>query len=240
MSERVRSRSPVPARTASTSIPNWLACATCSAPIVTRSELIAEEVSTLKNAVYADPLEMLEKDVTVYSATNTADHRFDVVRAVLDETVSVPTIDPAVQEIQEKAALQTLLSHFQGLRNLTADSHGESTGERETPARALAEMEAYVDGIDEESPSEEETVNEPGVEEIICGRIHTLLSPTEEYSWFPAFSWTIASCANCGGHLGWVFWTKDGDEATAQWKREFLSLVVTRLREKIILDDSNS
>lgn len=29
--------------------------------------------------------------------------------------------------------------------------------------------------------------------------------PSEEYSWFPGYSWTIANCSNCSHHLGWLF-----------------------------------
>lgn len=34
----------------------------------------------------------------------------------------------------------------------------------------------------------------------------TLVGPaSEEYSWFPGYSWTIANCSNCSHHLGWLF-----------------------------------
>ena len=37
-----------------------------------------------------------------------------------------------------------------------------------------------------------------------------LFLPPSEDSWFPGYSWTIAYCATCYGHLGWRF-TLDGD-----------------------------
>lgn len=29
--------------------------------------------------------------------------------------------------------------------------------------------------------------------------------PTNEYSWFPGYAWTIANCATCERHMGWLF-----------------------------------
>lgn len=29
--------------------------------------------------------------------------------------------------------------------------------------------------------------------------------PTKEYSWFPGYAWTIANCATCERHMGWLF-----------------------------------
>uniref|UniRef100_A0A803LBJ5 Protein cereblon n=1 Tax=Chenopodium quinoa TaxID=63459 RepID=A0A803LBJ5_CHEQI len=29
--------------------------------------------------------------------------------------------------------------------------------------------------------------------------------PREEYSWFPGYKWTIANCATCESHMGWLF-----------------------------------
>ncbi|KAL2940089.1 Protein cereblon [Bienertia sinuspersici] len=29
--------------------------------------------------------------------------------------------------------------------------------------------------------------------------------PREEYSWFPGYAWTIANCATCERHMGWLF-----------------------------------
>ncbi|MDD2464376.1 MAG: cereblon family protein [Desulfobulbus sp.] len=30
-------------------------------------------------------------------------------------------------------------------------------------------------------------------------------APSEDFSWFPGFSWQIVLCANCQSHLGWRF-----------------------------------
>lgn len=29
--------------------------------------------------------------------------------------------------------------------------------------------------------------------------------PSKEYSWFPGYAWTIANCATCEKHMGWLF-----------------------------------
>ncbi len=29
--------------------------------------------------------------------------------------------------------------------------------------------------------------------------------PTEEWTWFTGYTWTICVCANCDSHLGWYF-----------------------------------
>lgn len=51
-------------------------------------------------------------------------------------------------------------------------------------------------------------------------RIHawrTALS-TAEHSWFPGYAWTIASCRECGQHLGWRFTaTRTGLMPQAFW-----------------------
>ncbi|GAB2275808.1 hypothetical protein Dimus_010557, partial [Dionaea muscipula] len=31
--------------------------------------------------------------------------------------------------------------------------------------------------------------------------------PVKEYSWFPGYTWTIANCATCESHMGWLFAT---------------------------------
>ncbi|ONK79086.1 uncharacterized protein A4U43_C01F2800 [Asparagus officinalis] len=30
-------------------------------------------------------------------------------------------------------------------------------------------------------------------------------SPSKEHSWFPGYAWTIANCATCESHMGWLF-----------------------------------
>jgi len=29
--------------------------------------------------------------------------------------------------------------------------------------------------------------------------------PTEEHTWFPGYSWSLAACDHCGSHLGWYY-----------------------------------
>lgn len=30
-------------------------------------------------------------------------------------------------------------------------------------------------------------------------------TPTDDFTWFPGYHWTIALCAACGEHLGWRY-----------------------------------
>jgi len=30
-------------------------------------------------------------------------------------------------------------------------------------------------------------------------------TPSNEHTWFSGYTWQIASCSNCGNHLGWFF-----------------------------------
>lgn len=228
--------------------PNWLTCASCHAPIVTPPELLAEEVPVLRGAVYAYRLDMLEKEVTVYSATNTADNRFDVVRIELDESVLVPNV-PQQNLQDEREGLQLFLRHFQ----LAHAAGNEALQLTPTTTRELLEdLDRYeeenpedtsspedAEQPDDLSPSSEVVSPSPiaasspkrRVSEVIARRIHTSYTePTDEYSWFPTFSWTIASCRVCREHLGWVFW----QQVEGKWERFFCSLIVTRLREKLL------
>ncbi len=34
---------------------------------------------------------------------------------------------------------------------------------------------------------------------------------TEEWTWFPAYSWTIVCCAGCATHLGWCYQNSSGN-----------------------------
>ncbi|KAA3677271.1 cereblon [Paragonimus westermani] len=43
------------------------------------------------------------------------------------------------------------------------------------------------------------------VSQVAQDAIMLVGSASEEYSWFPGYSWTIANCANCSQHLGWLF-----------------------------------
>jgi hypothetical protein len=35
--------------------------------------------------------------------------------------------------------------------------------------------------------------------------VHTLGTPTAEFSWFPGYTWVYAVCRECVTHLGWFF-----------------------------------
>lgn len=51
----------------------------------------------------------------------------------------------------------------------------------------------------------------------------TARGPRErEWSWFSSFTWRMADCRNCGGHLGWFFERVGGEEA-------FFGLIIDRL-----------
>merc|ERR1712070_720985 len=57
-----------------------LVCAVCRYPLARAAEIIEEQVSTLKAAVYGYELDVCERSCWCYSATNPGDVRFDVVR----------------------------------------------------------------------------------------------------------------------------------------------------------------
>ena len=67
-------------------------------------------------------------------------------------------------------------------------------------------------------------VNPAGLEyEIACFRQASCLAdgePTLEFTWFPGFEWSFASCRNCQEHLGWCF-VSDG--------ARFFGLILARL-----------
>ena len=208
-----------PQRTKTEDKPNWLVCSSCQAPIATASELVSQKIECLKDACYAYELELLDTEVTVYSATNTNDHRFDVVRANLDETLSVPDVSSKTR-LAEKEAIRSLLNHFRGIAAVVYPQSEQS------PEEILRELEQLESQEDASSASGPPSPKDEDV--LISDRVQTSKNPTEEYSWFPGYSWTIAACKVCGDHLGWTFWSPDDDG----WRREFLSLIVTRLREK--------
>ena len=223
--------------------PNWLVCSSCMAPIVTASELICEEVPALRTAVYAYRLDMLEREVSVYSATNTSDHRFDVVRADLSESIQVPSIHPSPQV--ERESLRLFLRHFQVISlnepDVTLDNPHQLAEELDrlleetntSPAESdgVSRSGEDVDSVSSDGPGESPPKRRRCRFESICDRIETKFEePTDEYTWFPPYSWTIASCRQCHEHLGWVFWHRPDQE----WVKVFVSLIVTRLREKFI------
>ncbi|GAA33019.2 cereblon [Clonorchis sinensis] len=43
------------------------------------------------------------------------------------------------------------------------------------------------------------------VSQVTHNSVSLVGSPSEEYSWFPGYSWTIANCTSCSHHLGWLF-----------------------------------
>ena len=45
--------------------------------------------------------------------------------------------------------------------------------------------------------------------------------PSNEFSWFPGFSWQIVCCSNCQEHLGWLFLGGMGEH--------FFALILARL-----------
>jgi ribosomal protein S27E len=46
-------------------------------------------------------------------------------------------------------------------------------------------------------------------------------TPTTFWTWFPGYAWQLATCGNCGDHLGWAF-TGEGT---------FFGLILPRLSE---------
>lgn len=47
-------------------------------------------------------------------------------------------------------------------------------------------------------------------------------TPTEEFTWFPGFSWRYALCAACASHMGWYYWNGS---------RGFFGLVASHITE---------
>jgi hypothetical protein len=46
-------------------------------------------------------------------------------------------------------------------------------------------------------------------------------SATRIHSWFPGFSWQVASCTDCGEHLGWFY--QNGEQ------QQFFGLIIDKL-----------
>ena len=170
---------------------------------------------------------MMDRELSVYSATNTADHRFDVVRAVILDDCIAPTV--ASELSAERESLRNLLISLRGVRPDQARVQVANAVGHQTAAEILEDLEHYIEreGLDADDTSpEEESVSIGG------GRLITFGDPTDEYSWFPGYSWTVGTCGNCGQHMGWVFYDKL--EESEDWSRKFVSLIVTNLREKYI------
>ncbi|XP_034728822.1 uncharacterized protein si:ch211-51h9.7 [Etheostoma cragini] len=56
----------------------------------------------------------------------------------------------------------------------------------------------------------------------------------KHFSWFPGFSWTVATCPRCKTHLGWAFQPNDWPDTVTKTKFEesehtFLALITHRL-----------
>lgn len=50
--------------------------------------------------------------------------------------------------------------------------------------------------------------------------------PTQEFTWFDGYAWTVAVCGQCRAHLGWQF-----DAVRASTPDRFYGLLVEALRE---------
>ncbi|XP_059193682.1 uncharacterized protein si:ch211-51h9.7 [Centropristis striata] len=56
----------------------------------------------------------------------------------------------------------------------------------------------------------------------------------KHFSWFPGFSWTVATCPRCNTHLGWAFQPSDWPDTVTKTTFEesdqtFLALITDRL-----------
>lgn len=191
---------------------NWLTCAVCQAPLVHREELELTVIPVLTDAVYTYRLEMLgSAEVPVYSATNAESDRFDLVVVKLSEsTGGIPFDDQTARD-----EIQFLHSLRRSAPNRLVDPH-----------IALLELETLQH---EEATDESESENDFSVSPIVLfKRVRTNSCPVPDHSWFPPYPWTIAECARCNSQIGWTFWSKEAG------RPEFFSLIVTRLREKIL------
>ena len=54
-----------------------------------------------------------------------------------------------------------------------------------------------------------------------CGQVG---EATEEWTWFPGYSWQVAVCNHCGSHLGWRYLSRAGDV--------FYGLILRQLAEQ--------
>lgn len=63
-----------------------------------------------------------------------------------------------------------------------------------TDSRARARAAGYV----------HETVT---LRSLVPGCFALANEESAEFSWFPGYAWTIASCGECGAHIGWLFRT---------------------------------
>lgn len=207
-------------------IPNWLCCACCSSAIARSDEILHDTPTTLTQAVYTYLLEILGEEVPVYSATNTHDHRFDVVRVSLQESLTVPEFPSRHQQRgPDRDMIQLILRRMQG----TAVS--QHPVDMEAATRILEDLDEMTDfvpdtsGEEPSSPEPDALDRNPRSSRIFAGRLISVGEPTAEFSWFPGYLWTIGTCKVCGEHLGWIFHTADLDIV-------FQTIIVTKLREK--------
>jgi len=54
-----------------------------------------------------------------------------------------------------------------------------------------------------------------------CGQVG---EATEEWTWFPGYSWQVAVCMSCGSHLGWRYLSRADDA--------FYGLILRQLAEQ--------
>jgi len=197
--------------------PNWLACSACLAPLVHRNELLSEPAPFLKEAVYEYSLELLEREVPVYSATNTNSDRFDLVRVCLREDTVLPPSESPEETVSDDDMALHWLRYIHGRIGQSEDGDYHQRDGRE----ALLEIERLED---EYATSESSESSHQGtIPVILCNRVLTSRhQPVQDHSWFPPFPWTVAECSKCSQQIGWTFWANP----------VFSSLIVTRLREK--------
>jgi hypothetical protein len=88
----------------------------------------------------------------------------------------------------------------------------EGTGERGALVCVVCERRITDDAYRvERAGAHEHTFVNPGgfMHRIGCFAVATgcayLGAPETAFSWFPGFTWQIASCGGCRAHLGWIF-----------------------------------
>jgi hypothetical protein len=188
-----------------------LVCSECQWGLVAPDELIVDEADRLKEAVYAFALDVLDREVTCYSATNSHTNRFDVIRVQIDDCISLPRPSPPVPPRD---------SFVDFLNRLRASHTNDSS---ESAEQILADLEAMSDPQPTTSEEEGSTPATPDGF-ILSDRVRITGIPTDEFSWFPGFEWSLVSCIGCASHLGWAF-SREG-------KVQFIGFIVTRLRER--------
>ena len=192
-----------------------------------QQELLHDRPETLTQAVYIYDLEIMNEEIPVYSATNTNDHRFDVVRVKLNPQNHIPNLSQRGSELDSEL-IEIIFRRMQGA---VAHTNPLTT---ESARSILADLDALADQVAMDESSSEEPPSPERAEEALCNvvadRLLSIGAPSSDYSWYPGYSWTIATCTVCGDHLGWIFHSPDNEVV-------FQTLIVTKLREKS-LDNS--